>query len=144
MKSRREMVSQRELEELVHSVMGEINVERLRQDARQIARLVIRIADLLHDGHTNGTLRADAVRILAIILDIKQRLPSNVSAHTVELCDLLAAMTQELMNDPASVEDRVLALLAALSDAIFACIRERDDSEEFARKVVGMVRNSSR
>lgn len=143
MKARREMVSQGELEELVHAVMGEINVERLRQDARQIARLVMRVADLLHEGHTNGRLRADAVRILAIILDIKQRLPSTTSSHTVELCDLLAELTEKLMSDPESTEDRVLGLLAGLADAIFACIREQEDSDSFARQIVGMVRRST-
>ena len=143
MKARNEMVSTAALEELVHTVMENINIERLRQDARRIAYLVVRVADFLHDGHTNGRLRADAVRILAIILDIKQRLPSTASSHTIELCDLLAELTQKLMADPASTEERVLALLAALSDAIFACIREREGSEGFAAKVVGMVRQTA-
>ena len=55
----------------------------------------------------------------------------------------MADLTQQLMKDPASTEDRVLALLAALSDAIFACIREQEDSEAFAEQVVGMVREAS-
>lgn len=55
----------------------------------------------------------------------------------------MTELTQKLMADPASTEERVLALLAALSEAIFACIREREDSEEFAEKVVGMVRWST-
>ena len=143
MKARNEMVSPAALEQLVHTAMESINVERLRQDARRIAYLVMRIADLLRDGHTNGRLKADAVGILGIIVDIKQRLPSSASANTVELCDVLADLTQQLMKDPASTEDRVLALLAALSDAIFACIREQEDSEAFAEQVVGMVREAS-
>jgi len=143
MKARREMVSQAELEELVHSVMEEIGVERLRQDARQIARLVMRVADLLHDGHTNGRMKAAAVRVLAIIQDIKQRLPSTASSHTVELCDLLTELTEKLMNDPGSTEDRVLGLLAGLADAIFACIREEENSDTFAEKILGMVRRST-
>lgn len=143
MKARRQMVSQADLEEMVHSVMGNINVERLRQDARQIARLVMQVADLLHDGHVNGRLKAASVRILSIIVDIKQRMPADAAAHSVELCDLLAELTEKLMNDPTSTEDRVLALLAALADAIFACIRERDDASEFAREVVGMVRRTA-
>lgn len=143
MKLQNKMISAAALEELVHSVMNDINVERLRQDARRIAQLVMRVADLLHEGHTNGRLRADAVRIMTIIVDIKQRLPKDASAHTVELCDLLTSLTEELMSDPTSVEDRVLALLASLADAIFACIREREDSEVFAQQVVGLVRKST-
>ena len=83
MKSRNQMVSAAELEELVYSVMDDINVERLRQDARRIAYLVVRVADLLKDGHTNGRLKSDAVRILRIIVDIKQRIPKSASTHTV-------------------------------------------------------------
>ena len=82
MKARNEMVSPAALEQLVHTAMESINVERLRQDARRIAYLVMRIADLLRDGHTNGRLKADAVGILGIIVDIKQRLPSSASANT--------------------------------------------------------------
>ncbi len=63
--------------------------------------------------------------------------------QTLAGIELLAELTEKLMSDPESTEDRVLGLLAGLADAIFACIREEEGSVTFAEQIVGMVRRST-
>lgn len=143
MKSRGERFTIQELESMVENVMTEVNLERIRQNARQIVALVGRITGSLAKGDRDGRVYSDARRILEIVDDLKGRYPEGGAPHVLELCDVLAAITRRALGESDALGLKLLELLKALSDAILVCISSGDDTEAFAGRIVDMVRRAT-
>lgn len=142
LKARNQNITAGELALQVSNSMRDVNLERLRHDARHVSYLAVTVADLIADGKAGRETAREIDHVFATIEDIRNRLPPTVSQYTIELCGLLLEVTEGLKFDVVSADSRIFPLMTALADAIFVSLSGADDAEGFAQRVLQMARSA--
>lgn len=137
-KSRGEEVDDFELQKMIAEAQTEINEQRLKRNAPEIAALVRDIVPSYQSGEVDDAVEAKIEALSGFAADVSERLAGTSFVHVSDLCGVLGSISASLKGGNANAKS--VALLTPLSDAISVSFNPKEDSADLADQVVTLVR----
>jgi len=137
-KARGEEVDEFELQKLISEAKTEINEQRLQRNGPEIAALVADIVPAYTEDRVDDAIKAKVASLSQFAVDVSERLSNTGFMHVADLCGVLSSISSSLQN--GDTNEKSIALLTPLSNAIAVSFNPNSDSAEFADQVVTLVR----
>lgn len=137
-KARGEEVDEYELQKLIAEAKTEINEQRLQRNGPEIAALVADIVPAFEEDRVDDTIKAKIESLSKFAEDVSERLSNTGFVHVSDLCGVLSSISASLKSGAAN--EKGIALLTPLSNAIAVSFNPNPDSAKFADQVVTLVR----
>ena len=137
-KARGEEVDMHALRKMISEAKLEINEQRLRRNAAEVAALVRAIVPACLEDRLDAETEAKIDSLVALASDVRGRLMQTSFSHVSDLCYELHNIAGSLQE--GGRETRSIALLTPLSNAISVSFNPDAKSADFAEQVVAMVR----
>ena len=138
-KSRGEEVDDFELQKLIAEAQSEINEQRLQRNGPEIAALVAEIVPAYEENRIDDEIKAKVTSLTEFADDVSERLSNTSFVHVSDLCNVLSSIAASLRGGEAN--ERGIALLTPLSNAINVSFNPDPEATEFADQVVVLVRD---
>ena len=137
-KARGEEVDNYELQKLISEAQTEINEQRLKRNAPEIAMLVKEIVPAFQDGNVDDVIKAKVKSLSGFAADVSERLSGTSYMNVSDLCAILGSIASALQHENPNPKN--IALLTPLSEAISVSFNPTEESSGLADQVVALVR----
>jgi len=138
-KARGEEVDEFELQKLIAEAQTEINEQRLKRNAPEIAVLVREIVPAYEKGEVDAEVEAKVLSLSKFADDVSERLAGTQYMHVSDLCSILGSISGSLKGGQSNPKS--IALLKPLSDAIGVSFNPKEGEGELASQVIALVRS---
>ncbi|MEQ9489219.1 MAG: response regulator [Alphaproteobacteria bacterium] len=135
-----EKIDQTSLNAMIASVQEDINDQRLKRNAFQLAFLVELVLPLLVEGKTDSAdLKSNMDRMAAVARDTGIRMEGSEYDHVNNLCASMLEVAERLAGDLNNPSKKDIDLLKPLSDAILLGFNPESDAAQMAGQITDAV-----
>lgn len=135
-----EKIDQASLNAMIAKVQDDINDQRLKRNAFQIAFLVGLVLPPLLEGKTdNPELRPNLERMVDVAKDTGIRMEGTAYDHVNNLCTSMLEVAERLSSDLENPAKKDVDLLKPLSDAILLGFNPESDAAQMAGQITDAV-----
>jgi len=139
-----EKVDQTSLNAMIAKVQDDINDQRLKRNAFQIAFLVELILPLLKEGKTsNPDLKSNLERLVDVAKDTGVRMEGTEYDHVNNLCTSMLEVAERLSGALDQPSKKDIDLMKPLSDAILLGFNPESDAAQMAGQITDAVTSYS-
>lgn len=135
-----EFVDPAELNASIDSAMNDMNEQRLKRHAYQIAFLINLIVPVYTVGAVDPTTEVHLGQLIEITDEVGERLAGSSFEHVADLCQTLIDVVQSIRRDPQNPDPTDVELLGSLANAVLVSFNPEKGSAEAAGEITAMVR----
>lgn len=139
-----EKIDQTSLNAMIAKVQDDINDQRLKRNAFQIAFLVELVLPPLKEGKTrNPDLKSNLERMVSVAKDTGIRMEGTAYDHVNNLCESMLEVAERLEGNLDQPTKKDVDLLKPLSDAILLGFNPESDAAQMADQITDAVTSYS-